>query len=168
MSFEIYDVSIPNVINSLHCLDAVMAKGAASARDREINEEVMLGLRLAPDMLPLGRQVMIASDVAKGIAARLSGEANPSYPDTETTFEQLHSRLEKTIAFCAGIERNKFTGAHEREVVMKLGGNEMKFTGTSYLTGFALPNFYFHVTTAYDILRQAGVKLSKADYLRRA
>ena len=116
-------------------------------------------------MFPLSRQVQIATDTAKGALARLAGSRIPKYEDTERTFEELKARIANTIAFIDSVEPEQVDGTEEKEIVLKLGGSEMRWSGMQYLLGFALPNFYFHVTTAYDILRHNGVEVVKRDYL---
>ncbi len=166
MGIHAYDASIPLVVKSLHCLKGVLNKGRASAKERGIDEAVLLQMRLAPDMHPLMRQVQMVTDNAKGIGARLSGTEIPSYPDEETTFDEILARVDKTLAFLDGLDRDAFEGVETKTLQVKLGKNEMEFTGASYLFGFAIPNLMFHAATAYDILRHAGVPLSKGDFLR--
>jgi hypothetical protein len=116
-------------------------------------------------MFPMGRQVQAACDTAKGAVARLAGVAVPAHEDTEQTFEELKARIAKTIAFIQTIQPAQIDGSEEREVVLKMRSGEVKFKGMQYLLGHALPNFYFHVTTAYDILRHNGVEVGKRDYI---
>jgi uncharacterized protein len=126
---------------------------------------VMLGLRLSPDMFPLTRQVQIASDAAKGAGARLAGVPVPSYPDEEKSFDELQARVAKTIAFLQGLRKEQFEGAESRAISLKAGGRELSFLGAPYLETYAKPNFFFHLTAAYAILRHAGVELGKPDFL---
>ena len=165
MPFTIYDASIPPMIRSLENLSKIMDKavGQAKAEDKPLSS--LLEARFAPDMHPFTRQIQIASDAAKGAAARLSGVEAPSMPDTETTFPELKQRIAKTIDFLKSVSASKMAGAEEREIVMKFPQGEMKFSGRDFLTGFALPNFFFHVTTAYDLLRHKGITIGKMDYL---
>jgi hypothetical protein len=116
-------------------------------------------------MFPLVRQIQIAADFAKGTSARLAGLEVPSFPDTETTFAELQARLAKTQAFIAGLTAEQIDGSEERPITIKGHGRDFHFNGLDYLTGFALPNFYFHLTTAYGILRMSGLDLSKTDYM---
>jgi hypothetical protein len=169
MSFKIYDASVPVIAHVLGSLSAILAKGEAHAEARKIAPEVFLAARLSPDMHPLTRQVQIACDVSKGTAARLAGIEVPSHPDDEKSFAELQARLTKTIDFIKSIPPTKFDGAETREVTLNPPGRPpMIFTGTNYLFQFGLANIYFHVTTAYDILRHNGVELGKADFLAGA
>jgi len=165
MALSMYEISVPVILRGLGQLEHVLGKGLAHAKEQGIEPGRLVEARLAPDMLTLAGQVQRASDTAKATIARITGAEAPSMPDDETTFEQLVARSEKTRAFVQGVERALFDTAAERVVEMKLGGNVMSFSGQQYLLGFGLPNFYFHVTTAYDILRHQGVPLGKRDYL---
>jgi hypothetical protein len=165
MSLSMYQASIPVLVRSLRILSDLLAKGEAFAREQGIDPQEMLDLRLAADMFPLGRQVQIASDGAKGGAARLAGIEAPSLPDTETTFAQLQERLAKTIGFLESIPADKIDGSEDRAITMKAGTEELKSTGQSHLLAFVLPNVFFHVTTAYALLRQKGVQIGKLDFL---
>ncbi|WP_024301654.1 DUF1993 family protein [Pseudogulbenkiania sp. MAI-1] len=165
MSLSMYQASVPGLIRGLNNLAAILDKAAAHAEAKNIAPEVFLQARLAPDMFPLVRQVQSVSDSAKGCAARLAGLEVPSYPDTETSFPELQERLAKTVAFLKGITPEQIDGSEERPITLKVRSREIHFTGQSYLLGFVLPNFYFHLTTAYDILRHNGVELGKMDYL---
>lgn len=162
MSFSIYEASAPVFVASLTNLQALLDKALAEGGD----ETALLKARLAPDMHPLPNQIQLASDSAKGAVARLAGIEAPPMADTEASFAELKTRCRKTIDFIAGVDPVAFEGAEDREVVLKLpGGLGYRFTGRAYLTGFALPNFFFHITTAYALLRAAGVPLGKPDYL---
>ncbi len=165
MSFDTYDASVPVFIASLTSLSKILAKGAAHAAAKGIKPEALLQARLAPDMHPLPNQIQIASDAAKGAAARLAGAEIPSMPDTEASFDELQARIEKTIAFLKGLDRAAFAGAESKELVIKAGPNEWKMSGAQFLTTFALPNFFFHVTIAYALLRHNGVEIGKRDFL---
>jgi len=165
MSFTIYQASIPIFLRTLGQLSSILAKAAAHAEAQHIDPSVLIDARLAPDMYPLARQVQVASDAAKGAGARLGGLEVPSFPDTETTFPQLQDRIAKTVAFLRGIDAGAFDGAEERSIVLKMPSGEIHLTGASYLSAFALPNFFFHVVTAYDILRHQGLAIGKMDYL---
>ena len=158
-------MSVPIVLRALTNLKTILGKAEAWAAEKNVKEATVLNARLALDMLPLVKQIQIASDNAKGIAARLGGAENPSYADEETTFAELHERLQKTIDFVGSVDPQGFEGAESREVVLKFPNRTMEFTGLSYLTGFGIPNFFFHVTTAYAILRHSGVPLGKPDFL---
>lgn len=160
-----YDVSVPVFVHFLKSLAAILRKAEAHCAARKIDPVVMLGLRLSPDMFPLSRQVQIASDAAKGAGARLSGSPVPGYPDEEKTFEELQQRIAKTIGFLEGLDARQFEGSESRQINLKAGGRELSFAGGAYLETWAKPNFFFHVTTAYAILRHAGVELGKSDFL---
>lgn len=165
MPLSMYQASIPTLLRGLDSLAAILAKAAAHAAARKIAPEVLLNARLAPDMLPLVRQVQIVSDTAKGCAARLAGIEVPSYADIEASFDELQERLAKTVTFLKGVAPEQIDGSEERAIVLKAHDQEIHFTGQSYLLGFVLPNFYFHLTTAYGILRHNGVEIGKKDYL---
>jgi hypothetical protein len=160
-----YQASVPVFVRGLENLSAILAKGAAHAETKKIDPAVFINARLAPDMLALARQVQIASDAAKGCTARLAGAEVPSYPDTESTFPELESRIAKTIAFVKGFNAAQIDGSEDRTVTLKVRGEDKKFRGQDYLLKLSLPNFFFHVTTAYDILRHNGVEVGKTDYL---
>jgi hypothetical protein len=163
-----YQASVPVFLRGLENLSAILAKGAAHADAKKIDPSVFINARLAPDMLALARQVQIASDAAKGCTARLAGAEVPSFPDTETTFPELQARIAKTIEFVKGFKPAQIDGSEERTCVLKTRTAEITHRGQDYLFKLALPNFYFHVTTAYDILRHNGVELGKMDYLGKA
>jgi hypothetical protein len=149
----------------LKSLKAILAKGEAHCAARKIDPEVLLSARLYPDMFPLVRQVQIASDNAKGPAARLAAVEVPKFEDTEKTFADLQARVDRTLDFLETLEPGQFEGADERDIVLQLRERRLEFKGAQYLTNFALPNFFFHVTAAYAILRHNGVELGKQDYL---
>ena len=165
MSFTIYDASIPPMIRALESLSKILDKAVAQEKAEDKNPETLLESRLAPDMHPLTRQIQIASDAVKGAVSRLAGIEPPSFPDTETTFPELQTRVTKTIDFLKSIKREQIDGAETRTVVMKFPSGDMKFSGQDLLTNFALPNFYFHLTTAYGLLRHKGIKIGKMDFL---
>ncbi len=167
MSLSMYEASIPVFIRSLNNLSAILDKAVASAEARKIDPSVFIQGRLAPDMHPLPRQIQIATDGAKGCAARLAEIEVPSFPDTETTFPELKERIAKTVAFLEAIKPEQLEGSEDRTIVLKFPGNELSFTGRAFLLGFALPNLFFHVTAAYAILRHNGVDVGKMDYLGR-
>jgi uncharacterized protein len=162
---NMYAASVPVVLNALNNLKKILTKAEAWATEKGVKEETVLNARLALDMLPFVKQIQIASDNAKGIAGRLGGVDVPSFADTEATFAELHERLQKTIDFVKSVDAKGFEGSETRELVLKFPNRTMEFTGLSYLTGFAIPNFFFHVTTAYAILRHSGVPLGKPDFL---
>ena len=161
MSFTIYEACAPVLVRGLSNLSGILAKAEASG----VAEAELIEARLAADMRPLPFQVQSASDSAKGVVARLTGADVPSMPDTETTLAELRRRCARTVEFIQGVEAAAFESAEDREVVMKFPQGAMTFSGRQFLTGFALPNFYFHVTTAYAILRHKGVQIGKMDFL---
>jgi hypothetical protein len=165
MAISMYQVSVPIFVKTLGNLSAILDKGAAFAAEKKIEPSVLLGLRLAPDMLNLTSQVQIAADQAKRAVARLAGIEAPVYEDTETTFADLKARIEKTVAFIDTVKPAQMDGSETREVKMKTGGVDRTFTGQAYLLHNAFPNFFFHTTTAYDILRHCGVNLGKRDFI---
>ena len=156
---------IPSFINSLRCLSSILKKAEQHCKDRKIDPETLLTTRLFPDMLNLKTNVFIACDTAKGLAARLSQTENPKYEDNESTFEELQTRISKTIKFMEPVPEASFEGAETREVILRFGKQETKFIGADYLSGFATPNFYFHMATAHGILRHNGVEIGKRDFL---
>ena len=168
MSYSIYDASVPVMSRALANLSKILDKAVAQANANGIALNTLIEARLAPDMLPFSFQIQSASDAAKGCAARLAGIEAPSMPDTETTFPELKARIEKTVAFLQSVDATRIAGSEDRTIVMKFPQGEMKFTGRDYVAGFALPNFFFHVTTAYDILRHKGIAIGKMDFLGAA
>ena len=160
-----YQASAPVFLRGLKNLSAVLEKGAASAAERKIDPAVLLTARLAPDMFALTRQVQIASDHAKGATARLAGVEVPKFEDTEETFDELQQRLTRVSEFVRSFDAGKIDGSEDREIVLPIGGRTMAFRGQTYLLQFALPNFYFHCTTAYAILRHNGVAVGKRDFI---
>jgi hypothetical protein len=165
MTISMYTASVPRLSHTLKNLSEILTKGEQHAAARKIDPAVLCGARLYPDMFPLVRQVQIACDTAKGCAARLAGMDAPRHEDVETTFPELQQRIARTIAFIESVPAGKVDGSEERRIVLTLRGQEVGFTGLQYLTGFAMPNFYFHVVTVYDILRHNGVELGKRDFL---
>lgn len=165
MSLSMYQASIPLFIRGLENLAGILRKAAAHAEAKQIAPDVFLNARLAPDMFALVRQVQIVSDSAKGCAARLAGVEVPSYADTETSFAQLQERIARTVSFLKGLAPAQVDGSEERPITLKMHSREAHFSGQAYLLNFALPNFYFHLTTAYGILRHNGVDIGKSDYL---
>ena len=165
MSISMYQASAPRFANTLKNLSAILDKARAHAEAKKVDEQVLTSARLFPDMFALARQVQIACDSAKGAVARLAGVDIPKHEDTEKTFDELKARIAKTIAFIEGVKAAQVDGSDEKEVVLKLQGKDVPFKGLQYLMGFAWPNFYFHVTTAYNILRHNGVELSKRDFI---
>ena len=165
MTLSIYDATIPPMTSALRSLSRILDKGAAYAEAKKIDPAELLNARLAPDMFPLTRQVQIACDQLKGCAARLAGVEIPAHPDTETSFDELKARIETVIGFATAIDRSKFDGAEDRPVTMKLGPNEVTFPAPAFAFEFSAPNFYFHVSMTYAILRQNGVEIGKQDLL---
>ena len=142
-----------------------MDKAEAHAANRKIDAEVLLSYRLAPDMLPFVRQLQIAADLAKGAAARLAGVEVPKHEDSEKTFADLKARLAKTLTFVQSFKLSDIDCSEDRDIILTLGEHTMSFKGQPYLVHFVMPNFYFHCTTAYDILRPCGVELGKRDFI---
>lgn len=165
MSVSMYNASIPVLLRMLGNLSAILHKAEAYAAERKIEPSVLLKARLAPDMLPLVSQVQIASDSAKGCAARLAGIDIPSYADTESSFAELQARIAKTQAFLESIDAAQLEGSEGKSITLNFPGMELKFSGQDYLLNFVLPNFFFHVTTAYAILRHNGLDIGKLDFL---
>jgi hypothetical protein len=149
----------------LGSLAAILDKAEAYAAERKIDPAVLLGWRLAPDMFALARQVQIATDHAKGCCARLAGAEVPKYADDETTFADLRARIARTIDFVGSFEPSDIDGSEDRGITITAGGRELRFKGQQYLVNFVLPNFYFHVTTAYNILRHCGLPIGKRDFM---
>ncbi|MGB3636220.1 MAG: DUF1993 domain-containing protein [Rivularia sp. (in: cyanobacteria)] len=165
MTISMYQASVPSLIRSLNNLAAILEKGAAHAEAKNIDPSVLIGSRLYPDMFPLSRQVQIASDVARRGAARLAESEAPSIEDNETTFPELIARLQKTTSYLETLTPDLIDGSEEKSISLPVGKETMTFEGMPYLLYFVLPNVYFHVTTAYDILRHCGVELGKIDFL---
>jgi uncharacterized protein len=165
MSLSMYQASVPALIQMLNNLSAILDKAEAYANIRKIDPEVLLNYRLAPDMLPFVRQIQIAADLAKGAAARLASVEVPKHDDTEKTFADLKARLAKTVTFVQSLKPSDIDGSEDREITLTLGEHTMSFKGQPYLVHFVMPNFYFHCTTAYDILRHCGVEVGKRDFI---
>jgi hypothetical protein len=160
-----YSMSVPVFAKTLGNLSAILDKAAAHAEAKKIDPAVLLASRLYPDMFPLTKQVQVACDFAKGTVARLAGEEPPKYDDNETTIEALKARIARTVDYVQGFQVARFAGAEERDVQMKIRDQTLSFKGLPYLAHVALPNFFFHATTAYDILRHNGVELGKRDFI---
>ena len=165
MALGMYQASIPAFVKMLNVLTPILDKAERYAAERKIAPEVLLNWRIAPDMYPLTRQIQLTSDFAKGAAARLAGKEVPKYADEESTFAELKARIAKTLAFVQGFGPNDIDGSETRDVTLTVGGQEIRFKGEAYLVHFVLPNFYFHATTAYDIIRSFGVEIGKRDFL---
>jgi uncharacterized protein len=168
LSLSLYDASIPVYLHMLRNLSALLDKAEAHAASQGTALSTYVEARLAPDMHPLRGQIQLASDAAKGGAARLAGVTPPSFPDTETSFPELKDRVARTIAFVETIQREQVDGGEERTIELPVPGRTLTFTGRDFLLRFSLPNFLFHVVTAYGVLRSQGVPLSKMDYLAGA
>ena len=167
MPISMYSASVPVFSSMLNNLAHVLAKGEANAAQRKIEPAVFLNDRLAPDMYTLTAQVQIATDHAKGAPARLSGRDPLKLEDKEASFTELQARIEKVQEYLKTFSPADIDGSEEKEITLKLGGNEVKYPGMQYLLHFAMPNFYFHVTTAYAILRHNGVPIGKGDFFGR-
>lgn len=165
MKISMYEASIPTFLLTLNNLKAILEKGAAHAAARKYDPNLLAATRLTADMLPLTRQIQIASDAAKGAAARLSGVEPPKFEDNETTLADLVARVSKTIDYLQGFKPEQFEGSDDRTVTIPTQRQTFTFPGLVYLRHWALPNFFFHVTTAYNLLRSNGVEIGKADYL---
>lgn len=165
MSLSMYSAFIPVAIHTLNNLAAILAKGAAHCEARKIDPNAFLAARIYPDMFPLIRQVQIASDTVKGGAARLAGIESPRYDDNETTFAELQARIDKTVAFLKTITPEQIDGKEGADIVLSFPSRTFEFKGQAYLTGWVLPNLYFHTTTAYNLLRHGGVEIGKSDFL---
>lgn len=163
--FSLYDAAAAPLKHTLMNLKSILNKGAEHADNKNIDPSVLLNARLFPDMFPLIRQVQIATDMSKGAMARLAGVEIPKYEDNETTFDELQARIDKTIAFIDSIQAQQFEGAENKDITINVRKVDVHFKGQAYLLSWVLPNVYFHVTTAYNILRHNGVELGKADYL---
>ncbi|MBX3567621.1 MAG: DUF1993 domain-containing protein [Rhizobiaceae bacterium] len=168
MAISMYQASVPVFAARLEALAKVLHKADANIADRKIDPAVILSSRLAPDMLPLLRQVQIATDHAKGASSRLAGREIVRFEDSEDGFAALQDRLGRTLSLLASFTPDEIDGSEERRIELKLGGREIAFDGQRYLLHFAMPNFYFHVTTAYAILRHNGVPLGKLDFMGAA
>jgi hypothetical protein len=165
VAITIYDQLVPVFSQMLSNLDKVLTKAEADAAARKIDLDVFVNGRLAPDMLPLARQIQIMSDQAKNGASRLAGLEAPKWADDEKTFADLHTRIARTIAHLKSFKPEQFEGAEKRDIELKFPNATLKFTGKDYFLSFVVPNFYFHYTTAYAILRHNGVPIGKGDFL---
>lgn len=165
MSLTMFQVSVPAFLRALSVLSALLDKGEEHAAAHGIVPDVLLGARLAEDMMPLTAQIQRVSDTAKFCVARLCGIDAPQFDDDEASFQQLRERIASTVAFIKSVNDKQFAGSEACDITLTFGAFSQTFTGQDYLLTFVLPNFYFHVTTAYDILRAQGVKIGKLDYL---
>jgi hypothetical protein len=166
MTISMYNASVPVFNQMLGSLSALLKKADAHATDKKIDPQALLQARLFPDMFPLTRQIQIAADFAKGVTARLAGAEVPSYDDSEQNFAELQGRISKTLSFIGGFNPEQFHGSEEREIVLRPGTpKEQKMQGQIYLLHYGMPQFFFHVTTSYAILRHSGVDIGKRDYM---
>ena len=166
MSVSMHSASVPVFVRNLSNLLTWLDKAQAHAEARKFDPINYLGLRLAPDMLPFAKQIQIASDAAKGCVARLAGVDVPKWDDTELTLDDLRARIRKTIDYVQSVPATQIDGSEAREITITLRSGDVKFDGQRFLEHWALPNFYFHIMTAYTLLRHAGVELGKQDYLK--
>jgi uncharacterized protein len=168
MALSMYTASVPVFQHMLRNLSHILDKGEANAQARKFDPSVLATFRLAPDMLPFIKQVQIACDAAKLAVSRIGGVEAPKFEDSETTFPELKARIQKTLDFLATVPADKLDGTEDRDITFPVGrDNTRTMKAQAYLTTWALPNFFFHVTTAYDVLRHSGVPLGKMDYLGR-
>ena len=165
MPLSMYQASVPAFQKTLGNLKDLLKKGEDFAAAKKVDPTVMLNARLAPDMFALTRQVQIATDVAKGACARLSGQEIPVYEDKEASFAELYARIDKTLTFIETIQPAQIDGKEDADITITPGGRTMHFKGQPYLVNWVMPNFYFHVMAAYAILRHHGVQVAKMDYL---
>ena len=165
MPISMYQASIPVLQRALTNLAHVLDKGAQHAESKNIDPAVVVNSRLFPDMFPLSRQVQIATDIAKGCAARLAGLEPPKYEDTEQNFAELRARVDKTLAYLSSVPPSQIDGSEARAISLKVGKETLTFEGLTYLQYFVIPNVYFHVTATYAILRHCGVEIGKRDFL---
>ena len=165
MTISIFDQTVAALSRMLLNLDRIVSKAEEYAKERNIEPAALLQARLYPDMLPFVSQIRIATDTAKGAAARLSGSELPKWADDEVTFEDVHARIRKALDYLATFKPEQFDGTEDKPIEMKFPNRTLNFSGREYILGFVLPNFYFHVTTAYAILRHNGLPIGKLDYL---
>lgn len=165
MSISMHSASVPVFTRVLSAMLGWLDKAQAHAEARKFSPDNYLTLRLAPDMLPLTKQIQIASDMAKGCAARLAGQEVPKWEDNEATLDDLRARIRKTITYLQSFQPAQIDGSEAREIVIPARSGELRFNGEVYLKHYATPNFYFHATTTYALLRSAGVELGKRDFL---
>ncbi len=165
MSISMYQASVPRFVNILGNLSTILDKAQAHVDAKKLDASALTGYRLFPDMFPMSRQVQIACDTAKGVVARLAGAEIPKDEDNEKTLAELKARIAKTIAFVQGFTPAQIDGTEDKAIVTKRGDKETHYKGMQFLLGHAVPNFYFHVTTVYNILRHNGVEIGKRDYL---
>ena len=165
MSISVYDQTIGAMVPMLQNLDRIVSMAESWVAEKKIEPDAILQARLAPDMLTFIHQVRIATDIGKGAAARLSGLDVPVWEDNESTFADVHGRIGKALDYFAKFDPGQFEGAEARDIVLKLSVGTLEMSGQQYILGFVLPNFYFHVTTAYNLLRHNGLQIGKVDFL---
>jgi uncharacterized protein len=162
-----FDASVPVFIHFLNGLAGLLRKAEAHVQAKKLDPNAFLLARLYPDMFTFTKQVQLACDFAKGSGARLAGLSPPSHPDDEKSFDELHERIRKTIEFLRSLSKTQFAEAEARSITFKAAGKEITITGAQYLSNVGLPNFYFHLATAYGLLRHNGIEIGKADFLAR-
>lgn len=165
MTISMYQASVPRFVNILNNLSNILDKTQSQIDTKKIADATLTGYRLFPDMLPMSAQIQIACDSAKGVVARLSGVDAPAFEDTEKTLAELKARIAKTIAFIQSVPADKIDGTEDKDIVTKRGDKETHYKGMQFLLGHAIPNFYFHVTATYSILRHNGIEIGKRDFL---
>ena len=168
MSISMYQVAVPVFVRTLQNLHHVLKQGEAHAKAKQVEDSVMLHTRLLPDMLPLVKQVQIATDMAKNGTARLAGVDPLKFEDNETTFDELYNRIERAIDYIKSFKPDQLDGSETRAVTIKSRNGDQHFEGQAYLLHYVIPNLFFHSTTAYDILRQAGAHIGKQDFIGKA
>lgn len=168
MTISMYQASVPVFSRMLNNLATVLEKGAAHAAAKKIDPTVLVNSRLYPDMFPLSKQIQIAADMAKGCVARLAGQEPPKYEDNEAAFPDLVARINKTVAYINTFKPGQIDGSEGKTITLQMRSGPLVFLGMPYLLDFVYPNFYFHVTTAYDILRHSGVEVGKQDFLGKS
>lgn len=165
MTISMYQASVPVFKRMLGNLAAILEKAAAHAEAKKFDQSVLVNSRLFPDMFALAKQIQIATDMAKGGVARLAGQEPPKYEDNETTIADLVARINKTVAFIDGFKPAQIDGSEEKSITLQMRSGPLTFLGQAYLLGFVYPNFYFHITTTYNLLRHSGVEIGKMDFL---
>jgi hypothetical protein len=165
MTISMYQASVPRFVNILGNLSGILDKAQAHVDAKKLDAATLTNYRLFPDMLPMVTQVQIACDTAKGVVARLAGIESPAYEDNEKTLAELKARIARTIDFIQTMTPAQIDGTEDKEIITKRGDKETRYTGMQFLLGHAVPNFYFHVTTTYNILRHNGVEIGKRDFL---
>jgi hypothetical protein len=168
MSLTVYQASVPGILQTLNALLGILTKAQAHCEARKIDPIVMINQRLFPDMHPFARQSQITTDQAKGLMARMTGREVPAWPDTETSFDQLKARVQKALDYIQSFKPEDLDGTETRQVTLTMGGNDMTFPGAVYAFNIVMPNFYFHATAAYSILRHSGVEIGKRDFMNAA